>query len=131
MRRTLLSFIIIASSAVALAQDRDQVASAEPSSREMLLKGMVMRERGEITTIEPSSINAGGVVIGYSSGAVLNCYGDESCKEFGGTPPMPVEHIAVSSSGASEIIWVTYRHGALYQCTAMICRKFNRREPQK
>ena len=129
MRRAVLSLIIIASSAAALAQDRGEPTTTEPSSREALLKGMIARERGEITAIEPSSKE--GVIIGYSSGAVLNCYGEQSCKEFDGTPSTAVEHIAVSDHGASEIIWVTYRQGALYQCAINRCRKFEWHGSQK
>ena len=85
---------------------------------------MVARDRGEITAIEPLSKEGGGVIIGYSSGALLNCYGDQSCQEFAGTPNTAVEHIAISNRGASEIIWVTYRQGALYQCANYHCKKF-------
>ncbi|MEH6593441.1 MAG: hypothetical protein V7746_24455 [Halioglobus sp.] len=131
MRSTILWFIIFASSAVTLAQDREEATTMEPSSREALLKGMVMRDRGEITALEPSSQEGGSVIIGYSSGAVLNCYGNQSCKEFNGTPNMAVEHIAVSSRGASEIIWVTYRHGAIYQCAIKNCSKFDWDGPEQ
>lgn len=125
MRHAVLLFILIASNTVALAQDRETPSTMDPISRETFLRGMVTRDRGEITAMEPSSREGGSVVIGYSSGAVLNCYGKESCKEFGGTPKLAVEHLAVSNPGDSEIIWVTYRHGAVYQCATMICRKFN------
>jgi hypothetical protein len=37
-----------------------------------------------------------------------------------------VAHIAVSKRGASEIVWVTYRQGALYRCVDNTCIKFIR-----
>jgi hypothetical protein len=74
--------------------------------------------------MEPSSKEGQGVVIGYSSGAILNCYGKHSCKEFRGTPGAAVEHIAISKRGKSEVIWAAYRQGALYHCVDNRCNKF-------
>jgi hypothetical protein len=128
MCRLVLSLIIFTSSVVAFAQSSGQ-ATKESASRAELLKGMVARDRGEITAIEPSSKEAGGVIVGYSSGAVLNCFGRQSCREFSGTPSAAVEHIAVSRRGASEIFWVTYQHGALYQCADTSCSKFKWQGP--
>lgn len=124
MHHAVLWSIIFAFSAAAMAQDFKGTSNQNPSSRESLLKQMVAQDHGEITAIEPLSKEGGGVIIGYSSGAVLNCYGDQSCQEFAGTPSAAVEHIAVSNRGASEIIWVTYRQGALYQCVNFRCEKF-------
>ena len=107
----------------ALASDSVKGATGAPT-REALLKAAVARDRGEITAMEPSSREGGGVIIGHSSGAVLNCYGDDHCREFFGTPNTVVEHIAVSRRGASEIVWVSYPQGALYRCSGNQCEKF-------
>jgi hypothetical protein len=119
-----LTFILFAFGVVALAQDREEAVTVQSSSRAALLKEMVARDRGEITALEPSLKDGGGVIIGYSSGAVLNCFGSQSCRELEGTPSTVVEHLAVSRQGDSEIIWVTYRHGAVYQCVNNYCNKF-------
>jgi hypothetical protein len=124
MRIHLLSFIVFFFSPAALAQGQGEVEAPEASSREALLKAAVARDRGEISAMEPSSSPEKGVFIGYTSGAVLNCYGNDSCEEFSGTPNTAVEHIAVSKRAQSEVIWVSYRHGALYQCINGGCRKF-------
>jgi hypothetical protein len=108
----------------AFAQDQGESSTTEPPNRKALLKELVVQDRGEVTAIESSSKEDGSVVIGYVSGTVLICYGNQGCKEFGGTPSAPVEQIAVSKSGASEIIWVTYRQGALYRCANNQCSKF-------
>jgi hypothetical protein len=125
MRYAFFAFIFLAFSVAVLAQDRGETTTVQPSNRTALLKEMVARDRGEITALEPSSKEGGGVIIGYSSGAILNCYGGQSCREFHGTPGAGVEHLVVSKRGASEIIWVTYLHGALYQCVNSYCNKFN------
>ena len=107
----------------ALAQDKRQT-NADASDREALLKAAIARDRGEISALEPSAGEVQGVIIGYSSGAVLHCYGTQSCMEFGGTPHANVEHIAISSQEGAEVIWVSYAQGALYKCTGVTCRKF-------
>ena len=124
MRPAALSSIFIAFTVAALAQDPSAAATTEPENRKTLIRELVAQDRGEVTAIEPSSKEDGSVVIGYSSGAVLICNGNQSCRKFGGTPSVSVEHIAVSRDGASEIIWVTYRQGALYQCANNQCGKF-------
>ena len=65
-----------------------------------------------------------GVAVGYSSGSVLNCFGEQSCREYMGTPNTAVQAIAVSKRGGEEIIWVSYQYGALYQCLESRCIKF-------
>lgn len=123
MRRLLITLFILASgSSTALAGDNVKPTATKAPTREALLKAAVARDRGEITAMEPSS--GEGVIIGHSSGAVLNCYGDHSCKEFFGTPNAAVEHIAVSRQGTSEVVWVSYPQGALYQCISNHCEKF-------
>jgi hypothetical protein len=124
MRATALSFFIFAFTVSALAQDPSGVAATDNNSRKTLIRELVAQDHGEITAIEPSSKEDGSVVIGYASGAVLICDDSQSCRRFGGTPNVSVEHIAVSRNGASEIIWVTYRQGALYQCANNQCGKF-------
>ena len=124
MRLAALSFIFFVFTVSALAQDTSGVANTEPTSREALLRQLVAQDHGEVTAIEPSSKEDGSVVIGYASGAVLICDGNQSCRKFGGTPSVSVEHIAASRNGVSEVIWVTYRQGALYQCANYQCGKF-------
>jgi hypothetical protein len=124
MRPAALSLIVFAFTVSALAQDPSGADTTEPDSRKTLLRELVAQDRGEVTAIEPSSKEDGSVVIGYASGAVLVCDDNQSCRKLGGTPSVSVEHIAVSKNGASEIIWVTYRQGALYQCANSQCGKF-------
>ena len=124
MRPAALSFIVFAFTVSALAQDPSEVATTDPNSRKALIRALVAQDHGEVTAIEPSTKEDGSVVIGYASGAVLICDDNQSCKKLGGTPSVSVEHIAVSRNGASEIIWVTYRQGALYQCANNQCGKF-------
>ena len=131
MRLAALSFIFFVFTVSALAQDTSGVANTEPTSREALLRQLVAQDHGEVTAIEPSSKEDGSVVIGYASGAVLICDDNQSCRKFGGTPSVSVEHIAVSRNGASEIIWVTYRQGALYQCANNQCGKFTWHDKQQ
>jgi len=103
-------------------------APANEDSREALIKRSLARDRGEITVMEASSRDGGGVIIGYSSGAILNCYGNESCREFEGTPSSTitgaVREIVISRRGDQEIIWAAYPHGVFYQCIHGACREF-------
>ncbi len=124
MRPAALSSIIFAFTVAALAQDQSGAATAEPKSRNTLIRELVAQDRGAITAMEPSSKEGQGVVIGYSSGAIFNCHGKHSCKEFRGTPNTAVENIAISKRGKSEVIWVSYGQGALYQCVDNRCNKF-------
>jgi hypothetical protein len=124
MRRVLATFFLLASGGiVAIAPDQVRAATEAPT-REALLKAAVARDRGEITAMEPSSREGGGVIIGHSSGAVLNCYRDRSCREFLGTPNTTVGHIAVSRQDDAEVVWVSYPQGALYRCIGNRCEKF-------
>ena len=108
----------------ALAGDSGKAAPTATPTREALLKAAVARDRGDVTAMEPASAEGQGVIIGYSSGAVLNCHGEHSCREFFGTPNAAVEHIAVSRQGTSEVVWVSYPQGAIYQCIGYQCEKF-------
>ncbi|MEH6569013.1 MAG: hypothetical protein V7709_08065 [Halioglobus sp.] len=123
MYRATLPLVFCFLAVGAFAQDQNDATTAESQRRKALLKEFVVQDRGEVTAIEPSSKNDGSVVIGYASGAVLICYDNQNCKEFGSTPNTPVQQIAVSKNGESEIIWVTYRQGAIYRCASDLCTK--------
>lgn len=100
--------------------------------RDELLKAAVNRDRGTISVLEPASAAGRGIYVGYSSGTVLNCYGSNRCKELSDTPSTPVQGIAVSRRGDTEVVWVSYRQGALYQCIDGVCSRFLwDREPGK
>ena len=105
MRYRVLPLLLLAGMTTALAQDTGEASTTDAPSRKDLLKAAVARDRGDISAMEPSTGDGQGVLIGYSSGAVLNCYGDQSCKEFSGTPNTAVQHIAVARRGKSEVIW--------------------------
>ncbi len=124
MRRFLLSLITLLAPLPAVAGEQGAGHPADTPDREALLKAAVSRDRGEITAMEPLPGAGQGVIIGYSSGAVLNCRGDSSCEEFGGTPNAAVTHLAVSATGASQEVWVGYPHGGLYRCSRDRCHKF-------
>lgn len=124
MRPAALSLFLLAFTVAAFALDEIASNTAEPSNRKALLRELVGQDHGEITAIEPSSKENGSVVIGYTSGTVLFCHGNRGCRKFSGTPNASVEQIAVSRNGASEVIWVTYAQGALYQCAKTLCKKF-------
>ncbi len=95
----------------------------EASSRKALLQEMVKQDRGDISVMEASTKEDGSVILGYTSGAVSICSGNRPCTEFAGTPSVPVQRIAASRNGASEIIWVSYRQGAIYRCINSQCSK--------
>jgi hypothetical protein len=126
MMRAVLSIILIALCAVTFAQDHGESSPTLSSNRKELLRDLAAQNRGDITAIEPSSKDDGGVIVGYSSGVVAKCMSDQDCRVFDGTPNVSVEHIAVSKRGVYEIVWVTYRQGALYRCEDSSCVKFLR-----
>lgn len=123
MYRVTLPMILCFFAIGVYAQGQSDSYTADPDRRKALLREFAVQERGEITVIEPSTNADGSVVIGYASGAVLICFDNETCSEFGNTPNAPVEQIAISKKGDSEIIWATYRQGAVYRCTDDICNK--------
>ena len=92
-----------------------------------VIKRALAGDRGEIAVMEPSSIDGKGVIIGYSSGAVVQCYADNNCRAFDGTPASTlvggVTAIAVSRRGNGEEVWVAYQHGILYRCADYFCRE--------
>jgi hypothetical protein len=123
MHATALSFFILLFSATAFAQEQGESSSTEASSRKALLQEMVKQDRGDITAMEASTKEDGSVILGYTSGAVSICNENQPCTEFAGTPSVPVLQIVASRKGASEIIWVSYRQGAIYRCTNSRCSK--------
>lgn len=106
----------------------DTAPSAQKADRDALIKRALAGDRGEITVMEPSSSDGKGVIIGYSSGAVVHCYGDDDCRAFDGTPGSSlvggVNAIAVSRRDNREIVWAAYSHGILYRCANYVCREF-------
>lgn len=120
----IMLFILSSAGGTALAGDNAKAAPTEAPTREALLKAAVARDRGDVTAMEPASREGQGVIIGHSSGAVLNCYGNHICSEFLGTPNAAVEHIAVSLQDSAEVIWVSYPQGAIYRCINNRCEKF-------
>ncbi|MEE4144213.1 MAG: hypothetical protein V2I26_05380, partial [Halieaceae bacterium] len=80
------------------------------------------------TVMEASRGDGGGVIIGYSSGAVVHCPGESDCRVFEGTPGSTlvggVTAIAVSWRDQREVTWVAYPHGILYRCADYVCREF-------
>ena len=123
MLRILLFVVLTTVPNLALAQNTSESSAKAASDRDARIRQLVAQDRGDITSIEPSSTQNGGVIVGYSSGAVISCKADQTCNEFTGTPNVAVEQLAVSRQGASEIVWVSYRQGALYQCTDGSCQK--------
>ncbi len=124
MRTRLPALLLLASAGtVSVAQTGDA------PSREELLKAAVSRERGDVAAMEASGRDGGGVYIGHASGAVLNCVGADTCTEFGGTPKLAIRRMAVSTEGRREILWVSYRHGAIYRCVDRQCTKVNWNAP--
>lgn len=100
------------------------------ASRDALIRSELARDKGEITALEPSGLDGNGVYLGYSSGALVHCYGDDSCRDFAGTPggavTGAVSGIAVSSGAGKDIVWVAYPHGIIYRCSNHTCREFRR-----
>lgn len=123
-------FFILALLAVSAAAGAQQAgSSASEDSRKALIKSALGRERGAITAMEPSTRDEGGVILGYSSGAVIYCHGEFRCRAFEQTPDAavstPVTAISVSGRGSAEVAWVAYPNAVLYQCSNFICREFD------
>lgn len=123
MRATAFLFFILIFSVAAFSQEQGEPTSPEAQSRKALLQEMVKQDRGDITAMEASSKEDGSVILGYASGSVSVCSENQPCIEFAGTPSVPVQQIVASRNGASEIIWVSYRQGAIYRCTNKQCSK--------
>ena len=124
MSRIILCNLLLVLTLPCFAQGETTSESTAAPDRDALLRAAVARDRGEITALEPLSGDGGGVAVGYSSGSVLNCFGEQSCREYLGTPNTAVQAIAVSRRRGAEIIWVSYQYGALYQCQESRCTKF-------
>jgi hypothetical protein len=128
MRNILLFSIIVAASASTLAQDTPPAnTSASKDARDAVIKGALARDRGGITAMEALNGDGKGVILGYSSGAVVNCHGEGNCRVFDGTPRSAitgaVSGISVSTHGGKEIVWVGYPHGIIYRCADYVCRE--------
>lgn len=121
---------LLAACAAATAQNEGAAAPPGEDSRKALIKSALGGDSGEVTALEGSTLDGGGVFVGYSSGTLLNCRGERGCREFGGTPHgqvnTPVTAIAVSRQGGAEIIWVSYPHGVLYRCDNLRCDRHDR-----
>jgi hypothetical protein len=128
--RYIFVFSIVAliqlNASIAVGQAGD--AAGSTVSREELIKSALASDWGEITAMEASARDGAGVFVGYSSGSVLNCRGDNQCRAFTGTPASAltgaVRTLAVSRRGEQEIVWVGYPHGVVYQCSNFNCREF-------
>jgi hypothetical protein len=128
MSRLIRCLLVFALVPVAYAQTPGGASpAAQKLDRDALIKRALAGDRGEITVMEPSSIDGKGVIIGYSSGAVVQCYADNNCRAFDGTPASTlvggVTAIAVSRRGNGEEVWVAYQHGILYRCADYSCRE--------
>ena len=118
MRHVLILLFI---SAAGLAQAQQP---ASESARTEIIKSALARDRGEISVMEPSTRDGGGVYVGYSTGTLLHCRGDATCTEFKGTPNVAVRDIAVSHRGDRDILWIAYPLGGFYQCLSYQCSRF-------
>jgi len=130
MRYRFFLLILTVITSNAPAQDTPAAAGPAPnSSREALIRSALARDHGEITAMEPALRDGGGVFIGYSSGAVVNCRGEEGCRAFDGTPSSAVtgavQGLSLSRSSGAEIVWVAYPHGVIYRCVDDFCRQFD------
>jgi hypothetical protein len=130
MRYALVFSILVVISANTLAQDSPAAAApASKSSRDAVIRSALARDNGDITAMEAAQRDGGGVFIGYSSGAVVNCHGNAGCRAFDGTPSSAVAgsvtDLGVSRSAGAEIVWVAYPHGVVYRCSDYFCREFD------
>ena len=82
----LLSILAVISANTAAQEPPAAAAPAAKSSRDAVIRSALARDHGEITAMEAALRDGGGLFIGYSSGAVVHCYGKESCRAFDGTP---------------------------------------------
>jgi hypothetical protein len=120
MRRIATSLLLLAATAGGMAQGTDRQATEERMAR---IRELVSQDSGDITALEPSTLGNGSVLIGYSSGTVVRCDPAQICDELTGTPNIAVQGIAASKQSASEVVWVSYGQGALYQCVDRQCAK--------
>ena len=125
----LLSLLAVISANTVAQEPPAAAAPAAKSSRDAVIRSALARDHGEITAMESSLRDGGGVFIGYSSGAVVNCYGKQSCRAYDGTPSSAVtgavQGLSVSRSGGAEVVWVAYPHGVVYRCVDYFCREID------
>jgi hypothetical protein len=130
MRYAIAFSIVAVISANALAQDSPAAAApSSKSSRDAVIRSALARDNGEITAMEAAQREGGGVFIGYSSGTVVNCFGNAGCRAFDGTPSSAVagavRDLSVSRSAGADIVWAAYPHGVVYRCSDYFCREFD------
>jgi hypothetical protein len=130
MRYAIAFSIVAVISANALAQDSPAAAApASKSSRDAAIRSALASDNGKITAMEAAQRDGGGVFIGYSSGTVVNCFGNSGCRAFDGTPSSAVVgavgDLSVSRSAGADIVWVAYPHGVVYRCSDYFCREFD------
>ena len=125
----LLPILALVSANIVAQPPPEATAPAAKSSRDAAIRSALARDHGEITAMESSLRDGGGVFIGYSSGAVVNCYGKQSCRAYDGTPSSAVtgavQGLSVSRSGGAEVVWVAYPHGVVYRCVDYFCREID------
>ena len=131
MRICALFCFLVLHAGLAVAQGGEDQPSREELIRKSLLKEAVSLDSGEVTAMEPLPGDSRGVIIGYSSGKVLHCYGEKSCVVFDNTPGSAVRTIAISTRENKPIIWVAYGQGAIYQCMESACERFVWEEAQQ
>ena len=124
MRIFILFFVVLFPGGLAVGQDGEDKPTREELIRKSLLQEAVSLDSGEVTAMEPLPDDSQGVIIGYSSGKVLHCYGEKSCAVFQNTPGSAVRTIAISTRKNKPIIWVAYGQGAIYQCIESACERF-------
>ena len=125
----ILSMLALISTSIGAQEPPAATAPAAKSSRDALIRSALARDSGEITAMESSVRDGGGIFIGYSSGAVVNCFGKAGCRVLDGTPSSAVtgavSGLGVSRSGGAEVIWISYPHGVIYRCVDYLCREFD------
>lgn len=124
MRMSILLCVLLLPSGLVVAQDEENKPTREELIRKSMLQEAVSRDSGEVTSMEPMPNESQGVIIGYSSGKVLHCYGEKSCTVLKNTPGSAVRRIAISTRRNKQVIWVAYGQGAIYQCIENACEKF-------
>lgn len=122
LRRVLVCFLMLVPASFATAELQDKEVSPD-DRRRARIQELVRQEKGEVTAMEASARDDGSVFVGFASGSVVHCPATGACDEFAGTPNVAVQHIAVARDGASQVVWVAYRQGALYRCRDRDCEK--------
>lgn len=126
MIRNVLLVALVGMPGVLIHAEPQVADDTRESARQARIRELARQEKGEVTAIEASALNDGSAIVGFSSGSVLHCAANAGCEEFSGTPNVPVRQIAASREGASQLVWVAYRQGALYRCRDRSCEKLDR-----